>query len=68
MTGFTAVAAMVDFANALPEIAKQFLHLEGFLETAKEILPFAELGFGWVCPALIGLVIGGIHVLIRRTK
>lgn len=68
VTGFTAVAAMVDFANALPEIAKQFLHLEGFLETAKEILPFAELGFGWVCPALIGLVIGGIHVLIRRTK
>ena len=37
VTGFTAVAAMVDFANSLPEIAKQLLHLEGFLETAKEI-------------------------------
>ena len=45
-----------------------FTAVAGFLETAKEILPFAELGFGWVCPALIGLVIGGIHVLIRRTK
>lgn len=68
VTGFTAAAAVVDFANALPEITKQFLHLEGFLKMAKEILPFSELGFGWVCPALLGLAAGGIHMVIRRNK
>lgn len=68
VTGFTAVASVVDFANALPEAAQKFLHLRTFVETAKSILPFADLGFGWVCPALLGLVIGTVHVMIRKKE
>ena len=68
VTGFTAVASLVDFANALPEAAQKFLHLGTFVETAKSILPFADLGFGWVCPALLGLVIGTVHVMIRKKE
>ena len=68
VTGFTAVASVVDFANALPEAAQKFLHLGTFVETAKSILPFADLGFGWVCPALLGLVIGTVHVMIRKKE
>lgn len=66
VTGFTAAAAVVDFAFALPETAKEVLHLEGVVEIARGVLPFSELGFGWVCPALLGLILGGIHVMIRR--
>ncbi len=68
VTGFTAVASVVDFVNALPEAAQKFLHLGTFVETAKSILPFADLGFGWVCPALLGLVIGTVHVMIRKKE
>ena len=61
VTGCTLVAALLDFLGALPAAAQAALHLSPLLAAAKEILPFFSLGFGWICPALIGLVIGLIH-------
>ena len=66
VTVFTAAAALVDFINALPAEAQRVLHLQGFAETAGNFLPFSEQGFGWLCPALIGFVIGAVHCRIRR--
>ena len=56
--GFTAAAALVDFAYALPVPAKAFLHLDGVVNAARGLLPLSAQGMGWVCPALAGLLIG----------
>lgn len=65
VTGFTLVAALFDFVNALPKNVVAALHL-GFLpEFAKACLPFFEIGLGWICPAIAGLVIG---IIVNKLK
>ena len=54
----TALAAFLDFLKALPAGVQAFLHTEALLEPAAGILPFLELGMGWVIPACIGLAVG----------
>ena len=67
VTGLTMVAAAMDFLNALPKSAVQLLHLEGLAAWGRHFLPFAGLGFGWLCPALLGLVIGcGVRALRKK--
>ena len=62
VTAFTLVGAVYDLLRTLPDGVRAACHLDGFLAAVKEILPLAELGLGWVCPALLGLAIGlGIH-------
>lgn len=56
--GFTAVAAIFDLLGALPEGTRALLHLDGPLAVVKTWIPLSEQGFGWVCPAIVGLVIG----------
>lgn len=63
----TALAAAVDFLNALPDGAKAMLRADVLLEPAGRFLPFFSIGMGWVVPAGIGLVIGlGLHVLQKQ--
>lgn len=67
VTGLTMVAAAMDFLSALPKSVVQLLHLEGLAAWGKHFLPFAGLGFGWLCPALLGLVIGcGVRALRKK--
>ena len=56
--GFTLIAALVDFFNALPEGTARFLHITGAAQAARDLLPLGDLGFGWLCPGAVGLVIG----------
>lgn len=56
--GFTLIAALVDFFNALPEGTAKFLHITGAAQAARDLLPLGDLGFGWLCPGAVGLVIG----------
>ena len=58
VTGFTAAAGALDFLNALPEGVAAALHLHEILPPVTGLLPFFDAGFGWLCPALIGLLIG----------
>ena len=60
---FTAVAAVFDFLRALPEGISSSEVIRSITETADVLLPFSEQGFGWVCPALAGFVIG---LAVRR--
>lgn len=55
---FTAFGAIFDFLRALPEEISSSPAIEAIAEGAALILPFSAQGFGWVCPALAGLVIG----------
>lgn len=68
VTGFTSVAAGVDFLNALPEEILSFLHLKTAAEAAADILPFSGIGFGWICPALMGLILGIIHHFYHKGR
>ena len=58
VTIFTLIPSIVDGLGAAPDSFKEVLNLNGFISAARGILPFANNGFGWVVPALIGLVLG----------
>lgn len=64
--GCTAVAAVFDLLRTLPGETRAFLHLEGVVTWAQTWLPLCEQGFGWVLPAVIGLVIGLVVRRVRR--
>ena len=58
VTACTALAAFLDFLNALPAGAQELLNVDAISLVAGKYLPFFHLGMGWVVPACIGLVIG----------
>ena len=64
--GFTMAAAVIDLLRTLPETTRTLLHLEPLVNAAESWLPLCKLGFGWVCPAIIGLVIGLVLRRVRR--
>ena len=65
--GFTMAAAIIDLLRTLPETTRTLLHLEPLVNAAENWLPLCKLGFGWVCPAILGLVIGLALRRVRRT-
>ena len=68
VTGFTAAAAAVDFVNALPGQVLDALRLERAAAAVRAVLPFSENGFGWICPALIGLVLGITYRAYKKDR
>ncbi len=58
VTGLTLVAALYDLLRTLPEGVRALLHADGLIAALDKLLPLSSLGLGWVCPALLGLVIG----------
>lgn len=63
--GFTMAASVIDLLRTLPESPRALLHLEPLVTFAETYLPLCQLGFGWVCPALAGLLLG---LLLRRMR
>ena len=61
-TGFTCVAALLDLAGALAGMLPGSGFLAGVTRLAGICLPFYTLGLGWVCPAVLGFVLG----MLRR--
>ena len=68
VTGFTALASLSDFLNALPSETLTFLHLQTFASGAAAFFPFSQLGFGWVCPAAFGFLLGTIWHFFEAGK
>lgn len=64
--GLTLPMALYDLLAALPEGAWNALHLDGLQAVVLKYVPFAGLGLGWICPALLGLVISLIFRAVRR--
>ena len=58
VTALTLAAAVFDLMKTLPENIVSALRLDVPVGFASKILPFFDLGLGWICPALAGLVIG----------
>ena len=65
---FTAIPAVFDLLRALPEGTRTLLHVDGLNALVARTLPLAGEGFGWICPALLGFVIGLIIRNLRKTK
>lgn len=63
--GFTAAASIFEFLRGLPAEARAALHLDGLLAWIARWLPLSGKGFGWILPALLGLLIG---LLVRRVR
>lgn len=59
-TIITFIAAIFDFLNTLPQGLKENVFVESLLNFARNYLPLFDYGFGWLIPALIGFIIGGI--------
>lgn len=64
-TAFTLVAALYDFVMALPAPLYAMLHGDALKSFVTGFLPFASLGLGWVCPALLGFAVGLVLHLTR---
>ena len=57
VTAFTFVAALFDFVKSLP-LGLPETKVCAAIISVGDLLPFAKLGLGWVCPATLGLIIG----------
>ena len=68
VTAFTAAAAILDFVKALPKNSDVIVNLQEMLGAVSKMLPISKYGFGWVCPALVGLMIGLVLQKIRKNK
>lgn len=64
---FTLISAVYDLLFSLPANVRETLHLNGVITAIGNFLPLSDLGLGWVCPALIGLLIG-LAVHFCRTR
>ena len=72
-TGFTLVAAVFDLikalASTLPAAVVEKLHLTVVVDAADKVLPFFDLGLGWILPAAVGAAIGLVlHAVSRRKQ
>ena len=66
--GLTTVSCIFDLINALPSSVKEMKVFASILNGLSTILPFSELGLGWVVPSILGLVIGIVHYIIQKKK
>ncbi len=67
-TALTLIAALYDFLMALPAGVRDALGGDAIQQLVVGFLPFAGLGLGWICPALLGLVIGLAIHFVRGGK
>lgn len=58
-TYITLIAAFIDGLKASPEVISTSPIAKSFIN-AGNVLPFAEIGMGWVLPAIIGFIMGFI--------
>ncbi len=67
VTVFTLIPAALDFLKTLPEPVRAGLGLDAFIASSGRALPLFDLGLGWICPALLGLVVGLALHWTRKT-
>ena len=58
VTGFAMFAAVFDLFKTLPAGIQSALMLDRLTALAAKVLPFFNIGLGWLVPSAVGLVIG----------
>lgn len=72
-TVFALIAAIFDFVSALSSTLKgsgieNTALLDSISSFAAKYLPLYSNGLGWVCPSVIGFIIGIVFYLMKRKK
>ena len=67
-TGFTLAAAVVDLFANLPEGLRDAMHIQPVIDGINKVLPLSGFGLGWICPAVLGLIIGLTVMFITRRR
>ena len=67
VTFFTLLAAIVDGLNATPALIHDLAPVQSLIHLAAKVLPLFDLGMGWLCPALVGLVVGFVWQQVSQT-
>lgn len=65
---FTAIFSIFDLLKALPKNISSTDSISRIVEFAKNYLPAFELGFGWLIPAIFGLILGLLISIIKKEK
>lgn len=67
-TALTAIAAIFDALAASPAAISTNPIVVSILKFVSHYLPFFTIGMGWVLPAFVGFLIGGMYALIKERK
>ena len=62
---FTAAAAFFDLLAALPPVLAETAPVQALTGAAATVLPWYEVGFGWIVPAVIGVLVGLVWTAVR---
>ena len=54
--------------GALPAGVRAACRLDGVIEAVGSVLPLGKLGLGWVCPAVVGFIVGLIVHFARKKE
>lgn len=65
---FTAIFSIFDLLKALPENISSTDSISRIVDFAKNYLPAFELGFGWLIPAIFGIILGLLISIIKKEK
>lgn len=65
---FTAIFSIFDLLKALPENISSTYSISRIVDFAKNYLPAFELGFGWLIPAVFGIILGLLISIIKKEK
>ena len=66
-TGFTLIAATMDFVGTLSRMIPGSALLANITSLAGKLLPFYSLGMGWIVPACLGFALGmGIQAFQKK--
>lgn len=66
VTYLTMIASFIDALNALPDFLKESQWISPILESSKNLIPFFDIGMGWLTFALVGFCIGLISEKIKH--
>ena len=65
---FTAIFSIFDLLKALPKNISSTNSISRIVDFAKNYLPAFELGFGWLIPAIFGIILGLLISIIKKEK
>ena len=65
-TVLTLVASLGDMLNALPDSLKYTEAVVPVISLYKDVLPFFNIGMGWIVPAILGIIIGTVITVIKQ--
>lgn len=66
-TMFALLAAIGDALNTLPSFLGQQSFVQSTLQLYK-MLPFFDLGMGWIVPSAIGFVLGLLYIAVKKSE